>query len=203
MEVDRSSPTTGMARKRQRSDTARAILDAAEAAIGAEGLAAARMERIAAGAGVSVGTLYNHFEDRTALVQALFESRSSRMRDLLDEALAAAEGRPAREQVRAVLGAVRTHAREHGRFFAALTAEHLGPSGLRPPTAPRAYLSSRIGTVIARGVAAGEFREDAEGVFPDALQAICRLVLARTLEEHASDAEVAALADLFLRGVAR
>jgi len=203
MPLNTDSRPVGTLRKRLREETARAILDSAERAIGDEGLQTARMENIAAGAGVSVGTLYNHFEDRNALVQALFDSRAARLRELLVETLRAVDGRPASEQVGAMLRAVRSHAREHGRFFTALMAEHQGPSALRPPTAARAFLSARATELISRGIAGGEFREDPHGVFPDALQALARLVLARTLEGHASDDEVAALAELFVRGVSR
>ena len=58
-------------RHRLREETVSAILEAAEHEFASDGLHAARMERIAARAGVAVGTLYNHFDDREALVLAL------------------------------------------------------------------------------------------------------------------------------------
>lgn len=201
--MNTDSHPAGTLRKRLREETVRAILYAAEEVIGEEGLHAARMERIAAGAGVSVGTLYNHFEDRGALVHALFDSRAALLRDLLTESLAATGGHAAREQVHGMLRAVRIHAAEHGRFFTALMAVHQGPSALRPPAAARAFMAACAGEVISRGIASGEFREDPQEVFADGLQALARLVLARTLEGRAGDEEVAALADLFVRGVAR
>jgi len=57
-------------RDRLREEANRAILTAAEEVFSEEGLGA-RMEQIAARAGVAVGTLYNHFQDRGALVNAL------------------------------------------------------------------------------------------------------------------------------------
>jgi AcrR family transcriptional regulator len=197
------SQTVGRLRERLREETAAVILGAAEAVIAEVGLHGARMEEIAARAGVSVGTVYNHFEDRNALVQALFLSRASRLHDLLEEGRSDVEGLPARDQVRGILKAVRLHAREHGRFFTALMGEHQGPSALRPPTAARAHMSKRIDEVIAHGISSGEFREDPLGIFGDALQALARLVLARTLEGKADDAELEALTELFVRGVAR
>jgi AcrR family transcriptional regulator len=197
-----SRPVSSL-RKRHRAETSAAILDAAEQAIGDEGLHAARMERIAAGAGVSVGTLYNHFEDRDALVQALFESRSATLHELLAEALTMAIGRPVREQVLAMLHAVVVHARAHGRFFTALMAEHLGPSKLRPPAAARAELASCAREVISRGIASGEIAGDPHGIVADALVSLSRLALARALEGRADEPELAALATLFARGAAR
>ncbi len=62
-------------RDRLREQTQVAILDAAERTIIEEGTAHARIDAIAAAAGVSVGTLYNHFADREALVAAVIQDR--------------------------------------------------------------------------------------------------------------------------------
>lgn len=43
------------------------------------------MEDVAARAGIAVGTLYNYFEDRTALVRELFDTRSKVLFDALDQ----------------------------------------------------------------------------------------------------------------------
>lgn len=197
-----SNPVSRL-RERLREETSAAILAAAEEAIGQDGLHATRMEQIAARAGVSVGTLYNHFKDRSALVQALFESRASRLSELLAEALTAVRDRPGRDQVAAMLSVMRVHARTHGRFFAALMAEDQGPTRLRAPAAPRAEMTRRAAEIVARATASGEFREAPEGIFADALVALARLVLMRSVEGRISDADVTALAELFVRGVAR
>ncbi|MGC4083519.1 MAG: TetR/AcrR family transcriptional regulator [Vicinamibacterales bacterium] len=69
-------------RSRFRTATREAILQAAAELLGADDGAQTRMEDIAARAGIAVGTLYNYFEDRKALVSTLLESRT---RSLLDE----------------------------------------------------------------------------------------------------------------------
>jgi AcrR family transcriptional regulator len=190
-------------RERLREETATVILAAAEEAIGEAGLHSTRMEQIAARAGVSVGTLYNHFQDRSTLVHALFESRASKLCELLADALAAVRDRPARDQVQAMLSAMRVHARTHGRLFAALMAEHQGPIRLSAPAAPRAEMTKRAAEIVARATASGEFREAPEGIFADALVALARLVLMRSVEGRIGDADVIALTELFVRGVAR
>src|SRR5690242_388082 len=53
------------------------ILDAAEQLIAEHGLHGAPLAAIAKQAGVAVGTLYNYFADRDALIAALFEQRRS------------------------------------------------------------------------------------------------------------------------------
>ena len=71
-------------RDRFRAATREAILDAAAGLLTREGASHTRMEDIAASAGVAVGTVYNYFEDRTALVTALLESRTRGLFDALD-----------------------------------------------------------------------------------------------------------------------
>ena len=139
---DQLPPPHGRLRDRLREETESAILDAAEQAIGEEGLNAARVERIAARAGVAVGTLYNHFRDRSALVNALYEARAGELHDLLAASLAATADRPAAEQVRVMLAAMVRHARDHGRLFSALMQDNDGPSRLRPPTSARSDMGT-------------------------------------------------------------
>ena len=75
-------------RHRLRQSTREAILDAAATAFNGHGRSAARMEDIAAGAGIAVGTLYNYFRDRSALVSAVLQSRTQGLLDALDEVVA-------------------------------------------------------------------------------------------------------------------
>lgn len=190
-------------RARLREETAAMILAAAEKAIGEEGLHAARIERIAAHAGVSVGTIYNHFKDRTALVQALFDSRGHRMAELIERRLAAAAEAPAREQVRALFEAVVEHGRQHGPLFAALLRENHGPSRIRAPAISRTAFAMAASAVVSRAIARGEFREDPNHVFPEALTGLLRQALACAIEGRGSPEEIGAMTDLFVRGVAR
>src|SRR5512146_1839893 len=92
-------------RDRLREETARAILSAAEEVFAEEGLHAARMERIAGRAGVAVGTLYNHFADRAALVAALCAAGRGVLLERIDAAVAAAAAGP-RAELRAFVEAV-------------------------------------------------------------------------------------------------
>src|SRR5512142_1387741 len=87
-------------RDRFREETSEAILAAAEEIFAEEGLHGARMESIAAGAGVAVGTVYNHFEDREALLQELIRSRRATLVGKLDAALAEGKDLPFREALR-------------------------------------------------------------------------------------------------------
>ncbi|MCC6989513.1 MAG: TetR/AcrR family transcriptional regulator [Acidobacteria bacterium] len=77
-------------RARLKLATRDAILDAAADAFASEGAAHVRIEDIASRAGVAVGTVYNYFTDRTALVNALLETRTQGLIDALDGMPAAA-----------------------------------------------------------------------------------------------------------------
>jgi AcrR family transcriptional regulator len=87
----RAIPTTSP-RRRPRQARAQATVDAIVKATSRvlveEGYDRASTNRIAHAAGVSIGSLYQYFPSKEALVAALVESHQSRMRDALDQALA-------------------------------------------------------------------------------------------------------------------
>ena len=95
----------GGLRARQREVTRTAILDAAEATFVELGLQAP-MEKIAQHADVAVGTLYNHFVDRDALIEALFAQRRAAMLERIAERVAETVGLPFRKRLHAVVEAV-------------------------------------------------------------------------------------------------
>src|SRR5215212_5561248 len=85
-------------RTRRRQATARDILASAEIVLADKG-AAASMAAIARHAGVAVGTIYNHFKDRDALLRALVLARR---RDIVEQIAASArstDGAPFRAQL--------------------------------------------------------------------------------------------------------
>src|SRR4051812_12638687 len=83
--LDSSRRRAAQARlKSQLRETVRTqILDAAEELIAARGFQSAPLALIARRAGVAVGTLYNYFADRDAMIRALFESRRAVLRPKL------------------------------------------------------------------------------------------------------------------------
>ena len=190
-------------RERLREETGRAILQAAEAVFAEEGLHAARMERIASRAGVAVGTLYNHFRDKDALLASLVRASHGALLERVDRALSAAAGRDVRTRLRAFLSAVAAHAREHGRFLSVLVQAGEGPARLRPPRTLLAELVSRADRIVAEGVADGHLRPDDARLFGHALVGMARAVILRSLERGAPDDVADAIVDIFLRGTAR
>ncbi len=193
-------------RDRLREETASAILSAAEEAFAAEGLHA-RMESIAARAGVAVGTVYNHFADLEALLQDLVDSRRRALLGELDAALEAARAAPFEGQLRAAVGALLGHWSRHLRFLTLLVqAGHLGKRAPRPGQRNIVQeIHARLGRVLARGVAEGRLRAEHAELYPALLGGMARGVLVREVDEEAPRLErhVDTLVDLVLRGAGR
>ena len=97
-------------RKKPRQDRSRATVDAileATARVLVEvGYERASTNRIARVAGVSIGSLYQYFPGKEALVAALVERHVDRVTTLLDQAFDYMEGLQPRDAARALVTAV-------------------------------------------------------------------------------------------------
>lgn len=121
----KAEPGVQPLRERLRAQTAGAIMGAAEAVFAAQGLRDARMEEIAARAAVSVGTLYNHFKDREALLSSLLEARRIELIDALDAALASGSSAPFPNQLELFTATLLDHFQTHRPFLTlVLEGEH-------------------------------------------------------------------------------
>jgi len=153
-----SEPKGQSLRSRLREQTAAAILDAAEELFAEQGLANAHMNDISAKAGVAVGTLYNHFKDRDALLAALLETRRGELLARMDVFLE----QPSSGQFRSdLLGLVQQMGRffeEHPRYHVLLHRLEWGLNqGAYPETAACApamkrELYVRIDKLMKRGI---------------------------------------------------
>jgi AcrR family transcriptional regulator len=192
-------------RSRLKEATADAILVAAAEVFAEQGLAAARMETIAERAGVSVGTLYNHFDDRAAMLEALMKRRREALMKRLDAALAESDGRPFREQLATFVATMAGHVTEHGGFLRVLLqSEELGykKHGKSPS---RAEWHKRLETLISRGVRAGQVRPEGQALYPTLLMGMLSAVFHRELGENQGgegmDKSLEELSRVFLKGV--
>jgi AcrR family transcriptional regulator len=203
MRLSQRSHEGGRLRDRLREEAAKAILEAAEQVFSEEGLGA-RMERIAERAGVAVGTLYNHFEDRHALIEALSCSRRGTFLARLDAALQATEGKPVRAQLEAFLAAVAEHAKEHGRLLHALVEAGEGPARMKPHSSILHAFIARAEILVGRAIASGELRREGAELHATALVGMARAGLVRAIEGSLSwDKVTTCVVDLFLRGAGR
>lgn len=196
-------------RERHRSTTIETVLAAAEQVFADQGLHAAHMGEIAAKAGVSVGTLYNHFKDREALLAGLLEARRAEMISNLDEAMHAAAGRPAIERLRVMVESMLLHKSRHRKFLQILLQgeigryEHTFPSACRMPGATLHEIYSRVDKVVRQAVKDGTLRAGTEATAPMFLMGLVRsLAIRDAMREEQGDprADAAELFDFFLKG---
>src|SRR3954454_9120262 len=104
-------------RERFKETTLQAVLSAAEEVFADAGLHDAHMGEIAARAGVSVGTLYNHFADREALLGGLAAARFTEMLAHVDAALDQSDGQKFRDRLEALVSAMLGHWEAHRKFM--------------------------------------------------------------------------------------
>ncbi len=201
-------------RERVRESTRDAILDAAAKSFNAGGAGAVRMEDIAAGAGIAVGTLYNYFHDRQALIASLLQSRTQRLLDALDAAAAAGvnAGEPSAATVRAEMQHFVATLVAHwdaNRILLTLMIEDLLQRGADAHAVHREHtvatqLLARGQKLMARGIDAGVLQPADTGVYAAMLLGMVRGVVTTALVRgeaafaHQSDEIVR----VFLRGAA-
>ena len=142
------------------------------------------MEEIAERAGMAVGTLYNYFDDRGALLQAVLEASATELTARMEKG-ALPVGVPFKEQVERFFSLVLEHQQSHFRLFAILVQEELeqarslGGAGRRPLTLRPLYnLAQRL---VENGVREGALRAEDADLYPTFLLGMVRGVFTRQL----------------------
>lgn len=189
-------------RARFRSETRRAILEAAEQVLSAEGAHAARVEDIAHAAGVAVGTVYNYFTDRQTLLHELFRATREELIVRIDAALEE-KSAPFEQQVRGFFRAAFDHCDRHRGVVRLLFEEELAVQKAEGRRSAMRELSLRASELVQRGVRAGILRAEDAGVYPAALLGMIRGNLAQAIYQSNPEplvTRVDPLTRLFLRG---
>ncbi len=194
-EVRRLSPLRHVPRQSRSEATVEFVLEAAQRVVDEVGVANATMTRIAEVAGVSVGSLYQYFRDKQAMLQALTEQELLRAESEI--ALSAGPHADLRSELRAMIAAT-TRYYAHSTRLRELVLEARRPLLTSMAVARR---RDRLGALIQR------YREWAPGLDAKALVAatfIEDLALAMLADDHEGDAhalaaEVALLLDRYLR----
>lgn len=188
-------------RARLRQLTVEAILDAAEETFADLGLGAG-MDAIASRAGVAVGTLYNHFDDRQALLDALGAARRAEVVAALGGALDATAGQPFRARLLAALTGILQAVGRHTRFRRQLL-EH-APPGAKVKREIKARLAPRLEELLAQGRAERALASDPHGLQLTILMGLVHAFVTLATEEPdrlaIADAP-AHICDAFLHGV--
>jgi AcrR family transcriptional regulator len=199
-----SEPGRQTLRERLREATSREILAAAERVFAEEGLERASMAQIAEQAGVAVGTLYNRFKDREALLEALLSERRQELLDKLDARIASHSKAPFREQLVGFLTTLFAHFAEHRAFLRLVFARETGRKDKREQMS-RALLD-RLEGILKRGQREKLLRRDPDHSFTVFLMSAAKGVLQRDYYGLSSVEPVPAaeaLVTLFLEGAGR
>jgi AcrR family transcriptional regulator len=187
-------------KERLREVTSAAILAAAEKVLLEQGMDAP-MEVIAARAGVAVGTLYNHFEDRQALVKELLESHRTQLRADVHAAEQRTQALPVREQL---LAMVRAMVGSWSKIYLATRGEHVINATKRADLRHR--IAKLFGGALERGRKEGLLAEDPEGLQPVLLQALLPAFFGLSADDpkhYPFDRAAERIVDAFLHGAGK
>ncbi len=197
-----SSEAAFRLRDRLRSEARAAILAAAEEVFAEDGIGRAKMETIASRAGVAVGTLYNYFEDREALLASLVGERRAELLRKLDDAIAAGRREPFEVALLAFLRTLFSHWTDHQELLRViLQADGAGLAAGRGHLLDE--VTRRAETLLRRGRAAGDLRADATGLQATLLVGMVRNVLRRDASGRRGRTDpdrAAQVLEAFLRG---
>jgi AcrR family transcriptional regulator len=194
-------------RDRLREATAESILAAAEEVFASDGPHGAGMSEIARHAGVAVGTLYNHFADREALLTALLHSRRGELYAELERRVdALPAGAAPRSVLTAFLSALFGHFDAHRPFFDMLM-QHEGALGDAKADHKR-ELYRRVEALIARLEEAARIPPERRALHAALLMGLIRGACMRAAysgERRGQPLQPLAeeIADFFLKGARR
>jgi AcrR family transcriptional regulator len=174
-------------RERLREATAMAILEAAEEVFADQGLNAAHMNDIAAKAGVAVGTLYNHFEDRDTLLTALLEMRRAGLIATVDEFVEQPGSGDFTTDLKELILRMGGYLEKHARFHNILHQLEFGAGANYPKTtagagARKSEMYGRLDKLLKRGIKQKALRPELAEYYPGLL-----LGILRSMKVHHSD----------------
>jgi AcrR family transcriptional regulator len=199
-------------RERFKETTLQAVLTAAEEVFADAGLHAAHMGEIAERAGVAVGTLYNHFADREALLAGLAEARFKEMIADMDGALKATAAEPFQPRVRALVVATLTYYEQHWKFMQIFLQGETGRYQRTFPTLAEAMrhktreVYARVEKLVAQGVREKAIRAESSDLAGFFLTGMLRSLVMRRLYHEPNKGlvvEADRLLAAFLGGVGR
>jgi AcrR family transcriptional regulator len=157
------------------------LLQAAESVFSEEGLQTAKVESIAARAGVSVGTVYNYFADRKALVDAVMESRKQDLFRRLQELEVQTQGQPFLPRLELTLDTVLEYFQSQRPYFLLMLQAEGSPafkqallSAPDPCKGPFGSIFEHLEKLMAQGIAEGALRLEEPKLLAIFLAAISR-----------------------------
>ena len=162
-------------RERLRETITQEILTAAEATFAERGVSTTSMADIAARAGMAVGTLYNYFADREAMLRALQEQRRIEFLRAIDDSLESSAALPFRAQLALSLRALFAVFSKHRNFAMMMIRDER--SVFNPSPSKRSAILeflARYEVLTQRGLAEQALRPDFAPLLPTMLSGVVR-----------------------------
>ncbi|MFN7147244.1 MAG: TetR/AcrR family transcriptional regulator [Myxococcota bacterium] len=186
------------------------MLEAAVRVFARDGVAEARIDAIAAEAGVSVGTVYNVYGDRAGLVAAVLDAGRQQFIELVRAYFESSDGVDFEPRLRGLVRLLVGHMRAHWPMLQMLAqARATPPCGPTPATgAPLVVreLHGHLSALVRQGVEAGAVGEVDVHVATCALMGAIRNTIDVDLTlglDAPSESRADAIVQIFLEGVAR
>jgi TetR/AcrR family transcriptional regulator len=197
-------------RQRFREQAREELLAAAGRVFERDGVKEARIDAIAAEAGVSVGTVYNLFGDRDGLVRAVMERGRDAIFARVRGYLEGTGERPFEERLRTVVHLLIGQMRAHWSTLRLLAQQEVpngcAAGGMRPPPDVVREIHALLSALVRHGVTSGVLREVDEHVATCSLMGTIRTTIDVDLAlglDAPSEARADAIVELFLEGTAR
>lgn len=195
-------------RERFRREVASAIAAAAEEVFAEQGLHSAHVGDIAKRAGIAVGTLYNYYEDRDALLEALLRERGDELVATFDAALTSGAGKPLKKRLSAFVDAYFAFFAKHRPYFRMLLEGELTqlqssyPRSAAIPSQHHQAILRQLEGLFRRAAEGRQLRAERAELYPWLLLGMMRSVVVRDLRKRKSyaPADGAEIVEVFLRG---
>jgi AcrR family transcriptional regulator len=126
----------------------RRLLEAADRVLGGEGYAALTMRRLAEEADVPVGTIYQFFPDKAAVIDALARRYIAEFEDMIGALVEEAERERWDDVVETVLSGAIAMYRSHPGYLAIWTGRHLSPELQRADDANNAAIAAGLRRIL-------------------------------------------------------
>ncbi len=198
-------------RQRFRETAKSEVLDAAIRVFSRDGVTEARIDVIAAEAGVSVGTVYNLFGDRAGLVGAVLDRGRDEFIELVATFFETSGDAPFEQRLRGMVHLLIGHMRGHWPMLCMLSAAdapdgRCGPGVPAPPASMVRAIHGRMCTLVQHGIDDGVLGPIDVHVATCALMGAIRTTIDVDLNlglDAPSEARADAIVQLFLEGAAR
>ncbi len=208
------SPDGGKPRLRQRfREQARGeLLAAARMVFERDGIREARIDAIAAEAGVSVGTIYNLFGDRDGLVRAVMEGARAEVFDRVRAYLEGTVDRPFEERLHTIVHLLIGQMRANWATLRILSQSDgptgcpTGPNGVQAPPNVVREIHGLMSSLVRQGIESGVLGPPDEHVATCMLMGTIRTTIDVDLVlglDAPSEARADGIVQLFLDGARR